>query len=72
MARESDGLVIQGQHDNDLPPQLRALCEASAGSFYLTYSLARLGPSGVLVSQLPVRMEVFSEKGYGSLRILEE
>lgn len=72
VARESDGLVIQGQHDNDLPPQLRALCEASAGSFYLTYSLARLGPSGVLVSQLPVRMEVFSEKGYGSLRILEE
>ncbi len=71
-ARQCDGLTLQSASEIDLPQQLRKLGEALQGSFYLTYALARLGPGGVVSSREPVRMEMFCEKGAGTLRILEE
>jgi hypothetical protein len=71
-ANETEGLLMKVGGDAALPGTLRLVGEALQGSFHLTYALARLGIGGVVQSNLPVHMDVYSEKGYGSLRILEE
>jgi hypothetical protein len=67
-----DGLAVQAASELELPEKLRKLSEAVQGSFHLTYALARLGQGGVIASREPVRMDLYCEKGAGSLRILEE
>ena len=71
-AREADGLALQCVADAEMPMRLKLLAEASQGSFFLTYALARLGVGGIVESKEPVQIEIYSEQGQGSLRILEE
>lgn len=71
-AREADGLALQCSSDSELPKCLKLLVEASQGSFFLTYALARLGSGGIVESKEPVQIDIYSDKGQASLRILEE
>ncbi len=71
-AREANGLALQCGADSELPKCLKLLADASQGSFFLTYALARLGAGGIVESNEPVQIDIYSDKGQGSLRILEE
>lgn len=72
LSSETGGVVLEASSERELPEKFRMAGEAMQGSFYLTYSLGRLGPEGVSKSLLPVQMDVYTEKGYGCLRMLEE